>query len=145
MTMSMEAVRVSISSEADIVTARQRGREMASRLGFSETDQTLVATAISEIARNMVLYAGRGSLILDLVTRHDGHGLRVSATDEGPGIIDTDRALEDGYSTRNSLGLGLPGARRLMDEFDLTSAPGEGTSVVMVKWLRRFATESSEP
>jgi serine/threonine-protein kinase RsbT len=137
--MSTEEVRVSISSESDIVTARRQAREMAARIGFSETDQTLVATAISEVARNIVLYAGRGGVVIDLVSRPDGHGLRVSATDSGPGIVDIDRALEDGFSTGNSLGLGLPGARRLMDEFSLTSAPGEGTQVVMVKWLRRFS------
>jgi serine/threonine-protein kinase RsbT len=139
MTMSTAEVRVSISSESDIVTARRQAREMAARLGFSETDQTLVATAISEVARNIVLYAGRGGVVIDLVSRPHGHGLRVSATDSGPGIADVDRAMEDGFSTGNSLGLGLPGARRLMDEFTLTSRPGEGTQVVMVKWLRRFS------
>ncbi len=143
--MTSDEVRVSIGSESDIITARRQAREMAARMGFSETDQTLVATAISEITRNIVLYAGRGGVVIDLVSRSDGHGLRVSATDEGPGIEDVDRALEDGYSTGNSLGLGLPGARRLMDEFSLTSAPGEGTRVVMIKWLRRWAGDGNGP
>jgi serine/threonine-protein kinase RsbT len=100
------------------------------------TDQTLLATAISEIARNITAYAVRGEVLLDVV--HDGarRGVRVVASDDGPGIEDLERALQDGYTTGGGLGLGLPGARRLVDEFDIETAPGEGTRVTLVKWTR---------
>ncbi len=128
--------RLHIGSEHDILTARQRGRELASEVGFSGSDLTLVATAISEIARNIVEYAGRGDIVFTLV--RDGHsrGIVVVARDEGPGIPDVALAMQDGYSTRRSLGLGLPGARRLMDEFDVQSEAGRGTTVTMKKWMR---------
>jgi serine/threonine-protein kinase RsbT len=128
--------RVAIENEADIVTARQKGRQLAAKRGFSSTEQTLIATAISEVARNIVEYAERGEIILSSV-EHDGHrGVVVVAHDEGPGIQNPELAMRDGYSTARSLGMGLPGARRLMDEFDLVSAPGHGTRVTMKKWVR---------
>jgi serine/threonine-protein kinase RsbT len=129
-------VRVPIAGEADIVTARQKGRELAAAGGFSRTEQTLIATAISEVARNIVAYARRGEIILSAVEQPGRRGVVVVARDDGPGIPDLDLALRDGYSTGNSLGMGLPGARRLMDEFDLSSTVGSGTTVTMRKWTR---------
>lgn len=128
--------RLPIGSEHDILTARQRGRELAAELGFSGSDLTLVATAISEIARNIVEYAGRGEMSFTLVRDGQSRGIVVVARDEGPGIPDVSMAMQDGYSTGRSLGLGLPGARRLMDEFDVDSAAGRGTTVTMKKWMR---------
>ena len=129
--------RVGIDHEADIVAARQKGRELATQAGFPASEATLIATAISEVARNIVIYARRGEVVLDLV--HDGgrHGIRIVARDEGPGIPDVELAMRDGYSTGRSLGLGLPGARRIVDEFEISSEVGRGTIVTMRKWLPR--------
>lgn len=132
----MSEVNVPIEREADIVTARQKGRELCAALGFSMTDRTLVATAISEVARNIVKYAQRGEVVLSRVDDAGRHGIVVVARDAGPGIPDLELAMRDGFSTGNSLGLGLPGAKRLMDEFDLESAPSAGTTITMKKWLR---------
>jgi serine/threonine-protein kinase RsbT len=129
-------LRVPIENEADIVTARQHGRQLAATRGFSATEQTLIATAISEVARNIVEYARRGEIILSPVDGHGRRGVVVVARDDGPGIIDTDLAMRDGYSTMKSLGMGLPGAKRLMDEFELESEPGRGTRITMTKWVR---------
>jgi serine/threonine-protein kinase RsbT len=131
-----QAERIAIQSDADVVVARQRARALAVGLEMGSTDQTLLATAISEIARNITAYAERGEILIDVV--HDGsrRGIRVVAVDDGPGIDDVERALSDGYSTGSGLGLGLPGARRLVDEFDIQTAPGEGTRVTLVKWTR---------
>lgn len=126
--------QIAVNSEEGIVLARQAGRAMSAGLGLSETDQILVATAISEVARNIVLYAGRGVVELEVTTGPNGSGLSIRAVDEGPGIPDIELAMRDGYSTGRSLGLGLPGARRLMDDFSITSEPGHGTIVTMVKW-----------
>jgi serine/threonine-protein kinase RsbT len=131
-----DAVRISISTDADIVVARQEGRTLATRAGFLATDQTLVATAISEIARNIVAHAGTGHIELELVERADRRGLMIVAAGHGPGIDDLEAALEGGFTTGPGLGLGLPGARRIMDEFAITSKPGEGTKVIMHKWSR---------
>jgi serine/threonine-protein kinase RsbT len=128
--------RVPIQRESDIVSARQRGRELAGAIGFSSTDQTLLATAISELARNIVTYAGHGEIILSTLEEGARRGVLVIARDEGPGIIDIELAMRDGYSTGNSLGVGLPGARRLVDEFELVSTPGVGTTVTLKKWQR---------
>jgi serine/threonine-protein kinase RsbT len=127
--------RIAIESDADVVTARQRARALAAALDMPSTDQTLLATAISEIARNITAYAGRGEVLLELVAGRDGRrGVKVVARDRGPGIADLERALTDGYTTGGGLGLGLPGARRLVDEFDVQTAPGVGTTVTLVKW-----------
>lgn len=128
-------VSVAIERDLDIVTARRKGRELAAALGFSSTDQTLLATAISEIARNIVSYAGRGTVTIGIIKARGRLGIVVVARDDGPGIADMDLAMRDGYSTGNSLGVGLPGARRLVDDFDLASAPGSGTTVTLKKWL----------
>jgi serine/threonine-protein kinase RsbT len=131
------AERIAIESDADVVTARQRARSLAVGLDMPSTDQTLLATAISEIARNITAYAVRGEVLIDLVRDKRGRrGVRVIARDEGPGIADLDRALTDGYTTGGGLGLGLPGARRLVDDFDIESAPGKGTTVTLIKWAR---------
>jgi RNA polymerase sigma factor (sigma-70 family) len=128
-------VRVQVSRDADVVTARQQGREAAARAGFSPSDQTLIATAISEISRNIVKFAERGEVTVSLVSEDGRRGISVVARDVGPGIANPEEALRDGYSTYHGLGLGLPGARRLMDTFLLRSVPGEGTTVTMEKWL----------
>ncbi len=132
----MSEQRVAIQREADIVLARQAGRQLAAELGFSTTDQTLIATAISEVARNIVVYAVRGEIVLTRTDDAGRVGIQVEAIDAGPGIDNKDLALRDGYSTKNSLGLGLPGARRLMDDFALESEVGRGTHVTMRKWKR---------
>lgn len=127
---------VAIEREADIVIARQAGRMLAAELGFSSTDQTLIATAISEVARNIVVYAQRGEVVLARVEEAGKIGIEVLARDKGPGIENLELAMRDGFSTKQSLGLGLPGARRLMDEFQLASELGIGTTVTMKKWKR---------
>jgi serine/threonine-protein kinase RsbT len=125
---------VAINSDQDIVAARQRGRALAVELGFSAVDSTLIATAISELARNIVSYAGTGEIALKTIQNSTRQGILIVAADEGPGIHDLRQALRDGFSTSGSLGLGLPGVRRLMDEFEITSQPGRGTRVEVKKW-----------
>jgi anti-sigma regulatory factor (Ser/Thr protein kinase) len=134
-----DEVRVPIISDADLVTARAEARAMAERLGFPRPDPTLIATAISEIARNIVVHVGRGEIILEPFGDADRYRLVVTARDEGPGIRDVEAALRDDYSARGGLGLGLAGARRLMDDFDVSSDPDTGTTVTMRKW--RFRDE----
>ena len=129
-------VRVAIRTDADVVTARQEARAMGAELGFSSTDLTLLATAISEIARNITTYAGEGEVALRVRREGMRAGIEVEATDDGPGIANVELAMQDGYTTGNGLGLGLPGTRRLVDEFDLRTAPGAGTTVRLVKWSR---------
>lgn len=125
---------ISILSDTDIVAARQRGREMAAAGGCGATDLTMVATAISEIARNMLTHAGGGEVELELGNVDGRVSLLITARDGGPGIEDLERALEDGFTTGEGLGLGLPGARRLVDEFTITTDRRRGTTVVMRKW-----------
>jgi serine/threonine-protein kinase RsbT len=138
--LSGEAVateaRVVVEADRDIVSARQQGRIMAAQLGFSPGTATLIATAISELARNMLLYASRGEVTMRTIENNGSRGITVEARDEGPGIPQPGRALEDGYSTSGRLGLGLPGVKRLMDEFRLETSPGRGTLVVVHKWVR---------
>jgi serine/threonine-protein kinase RsbT len=132
--VSQGEIRVAINSDQDIVVARQKGRALATELGFTSGDATLVATAISELARNIVSYARKGQISLQIVNGEDRQGLSIVASDNGPGIPDVRQALRDGFSTSGSLGLGLPGVRRLMDEFQITSVPGRGTTVAVKKW-----------
>ena len=127
---------IAISSSGDIVIARQRGRALAAGLGFSGSDLTLIATAISELARNIIEYATTGEVILGQAGKNGRPGIVIVARDEGPGIGDVAKALSAGYSTGQGLGLGLPGVRRLMDEFEIDSEPGHGTTVTVRKWLR---------
>jgi len=132
--VSVREIRVEINSDQDIVVARQKGRVLAGELGFSSGDATLIATAISELARNIVSYARRGEIKLKGMHGSSRVGILVIAADDGPGIIDIRQALRDGFSTSGSLGLGLPGVRRLMDDFEITSQPGKGTMVTVKKW-----------
>ena len=132
----MSQIRVAIERELDIVTARQAGRELAAKSGFTSTEQTLIATAISEVARNIVVYAQHGEIVVSRVDSAGRVGIQVIARDGGPGIDNIDLAMRDGYSTKQSLGLGLPGARRLMDDFAIETALGQGTTVTMTKWKR---------
>ncbi len=125
---------MAINSDQDIVVARQKGRALATELGFASGDATLIATAISELARNIVSYARRGQITLRLVNGLNRQGIAIVASDDGPGIHDIRQALRDGFSTSGSLGMGLPGVRRLMDEFKITSKPGRGTIVAVKKW-----------
>ena len=121
---------------SDVVAARQKGRELASQCGFQSTDLAVVATAISELARNIVRYAIRGEIILRLVQNDGKKGIEVVANDDGPGIPDVGLAMQDGYSTSGGLGLGLPGTRRLMDDFEISSDYGKGTTVTVRRWRR---------
>lgn len=133
----IDEIHVSICSDLDIVTARQRGRALVTELGFSIIDTVMVATSISELARNIVLYARRGEIVLSVAVNDLGkRGVVVVARDDGPGIDDLGRAMESGYSTSGSLGLGLPGVKRLMDEFEILSVVGKGTVVTAKKWIR---------
>ena len=132
-------LRCLIAADVDVVQARQAGRELAAEIGFSAGDQTVIAAAISEIARNILMYAKRGEVRFTKVLDGTQQGLIVVAEDDGPGIRDIPRALQDGYSTSGGLGLGMPGARRLMDEFEVVSAPGQGTRITMRKWKRTNA------
>ena len=126
--------RITIRSDDDVVAGSREARELAASLGFEPTDLTLLATAISEVARNITAYAGEGEIVVSVRNNGGRVGIRVVARDAGPGIDDVDLALRDGYSTGDGLGLGLPGARRLVDEFAIDTAPGRGTVVTMVKW-----------
>ena len=128
-------VQVRIHNSADIVAARQQGRALASQAGFSHSNLTIIATAISEVARNIVEYAKEGELIITLLSDAGRKGVEIIASDAGPGIADIAIVMRDGFSTGKGLGIGLPGARRLMDEFAITSTVGTGTIVTMKKWV----------
>jgi serine/threonine-protein kinase RsbT len=128
-------VVVAINNPDDIVDARKAGHQLALDLGFSLTDVTMIATAISEVARNITSYAGHGAVRVAVADREGRQALIIRAEDEGPGIADIERALEDGYSTGRGLGLGLPGARRLMDRLIVESELGRGTAIEMWKWV----------
>lgn len=129
-----DTTHISISSDQDVVIARMRARDMAKHIGFGAVDQARVATAVSELARNIVLYAGIGSVKLRRIERGGRSGLEIVCTDTGPGIADIAAAMQDGYSTTGGMGMGLPGAKRLMDDFDLQSQEGFGTTIVCRKW-----------
>jgi serine/threonine-protein kinase RsbT len=130
-----DLVRIPIRADSDVVLARQAARDLAERLGFSRTDLTVIATAVSEVTRNIVRFAGSGEVVVEIVDA-PRRGIRVVARDTGPGIPDVEQAMADGYSTYQGLGLGLPGARRLMDDFALVSEVGRGTTVTMSKWCK---------
>jgi serine/threonine-protein kinase RsbT len=127
-------IHVPINSDQDIVAARQKGRSMAAALGFSSGDATLIATAISELARNIVTYAKSGEIRITMINGSARQGIQLVAHDEGPGIPDIPQALRDGFSTSGSLGLGLPGVMRLVDDFEIVSAESSGTTVTAKKW-----------
>ena len=132
-----EELRLPIAADVDIVEARQQGRALAAVAGFSSGEQTVIAAAISEIARNILMYAKRGEVCLSLANSGDRQGVVVVARDQGPGIPDIERAMQYGYSTSHGVGAGLPGAKRLMDEFEIESVMGQGTTITMKKWRRR--------
>ena len=132
--MSDGEIHVAINSDQDIILARQKGRGLATEVGFPASEATLIATAISELARNIVSYARKGQITLRVVNGLNRKGVSIVASDSGPGIADIQQALRDGFSTSGSLGMGLPGVRRLMDEFEITSQLGRGTTVSVKKW-----------
>src|SRR5262249_45743480 len=134
MAVSPGEIRVAINSDQDIVLARQKGRSLALEAGFSAVDSTLIATAISELARNIVSYAQKGEIALQRLLNSHRQGISIVASDEGPGIPDIQLALRDGFSPSGSLGLGLPGVRRLVDEFQIFSTISKGTVVKVIKW-----------
>jgi serine/threonine-protein kinase RsbT len=136
-----DELRVPIGADSDLVNARATARRLALSLGFSETDATLIATAISEVARNIVVHAGCGEINLRSVDEETRSGLVVVATDDGPGIADYNDAVEPGFTSWGGLGLGLPGARRLMDEFEINTNAGSGTTVTMTKWRMKDELE----
>ncbi|MFD2627186.1 anti-sigma regulatory factor [Oceanobacillus kapialis] len=127
---------VNIQKEWDIVGARQLGRDIARKIGFGTVDQARIATAISELARNIYLYAENGQICFEVIDNLNHKGISMVAIDNGPGIDDVSKVMEDGYSTSGGLGAGLPGVKRLMDEFDLQSESGKGTRIKAVKWVR---------
>ena len=136
MALVTEEIKVAIDSDTDIVVGREKGRALASSLGFSSSDAVLIATSISELARNIVRYARRGEIVLRSVRQGQKDGITVIAQDEGPGIEDVNLAMQVGYSTSGGFGLGLPGVKRLMDEFEIDSRPGDGLTVKATKWRR---------
>ncbi|MGC4378091.1 anti-sigma regulatory factor [Fictibacillus sp. Mic-4] len=127
---------VEVRNEWDIVSARQLGRNMAKELGFGTVDQARITTAISELARNIYLYAGHGKVCIEAVEEMGKKGLKIIATDKGPGIRDIRKVMEDGYTTSGGLGAGLPGVKRLMDEFSIDSSVNVGTEIIATKWIR---------
>jgi serine/threonine-protein kinase RsbT len=129
-----DEIRIDISSDVDMVPARRKGRELADKLGFSRTDATLIATAISEVARNIIMHVGEGEIIISASREQGKDCIIVVARDSGPGIADVTSAMTDGESQEGGLGLGLPGSRRLMDDFSIESEIGRGTTITMKKW-----------
>ncbi len=127
---------VKIFTEWDIVAARQLGRNEAKNSGFGTVDQARITTAISELARNIYLYAGKGKIEIERLTLDGMKGMTIIASDEGPGIPDLRRVMEDGFSTSGGLGAGMPGVKRLMDDFKVESEVGKGTTITATKWLR---------
>lgn len=135
MPVTRNEIRVAIRSDGDILAARQQGRELGIRLGFGPSDLAVIATAISELARNILLYASSGHIVCWPIERGTKKGIIIQAVDEGPGIPSVEIVMKDGYSTSGSLGLGLPGVRRLMDEFAIVSRREHGTTVTVIKWI----------
>ena len=133
--MTVEAT-IEVSSDADIVLARQQGRALATKIGFNQVELTMIVTAISELARNIVLYAGHGQISLQVERNHHMTGIVVIASDQGPGIRDVKLAMQDGFSTSGGLGLGLPGVQRLMEECRIESTVGQGTTITVKRWKR---------
>lgn len=127
---------VEILTEWDIVAARQLGRNEAKEVGFGTVDQARITTAISELARNIYLYAGTGKIEIERISDGRRVGINIIASDEGPGISDVRKAMEDGYSTSGGLGAGVPGVKRLMDDFKIDTVVGEGTVIKATKWIR---------
>lgn len=129
-------LRVKIAAPFDIVTARQLSRQLAFEVGLADAEVTLLAAAISEVARNILDHARAGEIYFNILENGGNRGLQVIARDEGPGIPDVTRAMQYGYSTSGGLGVGLPGAKWLMDEFNIDSTVGQGTRITMCKWSK---------
>lgn len=127
---------VDIYTEWDIVGARQLGRNEAKKIGFGTVDQARITTAISELARNIYLYAGKGKIEITIISQGDVKGISIVASDEGPGIADVRKVMNDGFTTSGGLGAGMPGVRRLMDEFNIEAKKGIGTTITAIKWVR---------
>jgi serine/threonine-protein kinase RsbT len=136
----VEQLKVPVTSDADIVLVRQRARELAFEANFEPLESTLIATVISELARNILQHAGRGEVSIKIVQQEDGTVLIVAARDNGPGIPNVNRALKDGFSTSGRLGLGLPGVGRPTDEFEIVSDQNRGATIIAKKWAPRFTT-----
>jgi len=134
MILSLSKDAISIRREPDVVLLRNRVKESAVRIKMGLVNQTKLITAVSELVRNMLKYAGGGEILIEVVSKGRENGLRVVFTDSGPGITDINLAMKDGYSTGKSLGLGLPGAKRLVNEFSISSEVGKGTTITIVKW-----------
>lgn len=131
-----DTLRIRIESDADVAHARRLGRDLAATLPFTTSDLTIIATAIAELARNIVSFATTGEIVVSVVSRKGHQGLKIIARDTGPGMHDPSLALVDGFSTAGRLGLGLSGVKRIMDEFEIASQVGVGTSVTVLKWAR---------
>ncbi|QDW28093.1 anti-sigma regulatory factor [Pedobacter sp. KBS0701] len=134
MITSLSKDNIQVQKEQDVVLLRNRIREVAVKIKMGLVNQTKLITAASELLRNMLRYGGGGECLVEIVTRGRDTGVRLTFSDRGPGIPDISAAMRDGFSTGKSLGLGLPGAKRLSNEFDLKSKPGEGTVVMIIKW-----------
>lgn len=128
-------ITIEITEEFDIVSCRKAVRDMAVKLVYSLADQTRMVTAASELARNISAYAGRGKMIMNVISRGQARGIKLVFEDRGPGL-DTEEAITPGFSTSRGMGMGLPGAKKLMDEFELNSEKDKGTTVTVVKWMR---------
>lgn len=124
-----------VSSDKDVVQVREHAREVAGTLGFTTNDRTLITTVVSEICRNILEYAQKGQVAIKPLYLNSKRGICITASDDGPGIADIKMAMQDGYSTGRGMGVGLPGSKRIMDEFDIQSKPGKGTKITMCKWL----------
>jgi len=135
--MTDHQVSIPIITDSDIVSARQQARELAKTFGFSSSELAGIAAAISELARNIVSYANKGMVNVSLIQESGKKGILVIVKDKGPGISDISLAMQDGYSTSNSLGLGLPGVKRLMDSFEIKTEIGKGTTITVKKWALR--------
>lgn len=130
-----KSLKIAIESDSDLLAARQEARAIAFEMGFTLTAVVGIVTALSEMTRNMLTYAGRGELLIESVRDGDRSGILITARDEGPGIPDLQKAMMDGYSTSGGLGMGLPGIKRLMDSFEIRTEPERGTTVIVRKWL----------
>lgn len=132
--MTLSKDTMTIAREQDVIPLRNRVKEYAVKIGMGIVNQTKLITALSELVRNMIRYAGGGKVFIEVVSRGRDNGIRLTFADEGPGIADIAMAMKDGFSTGKSLGLGLPGTRRLVSEFDIKSEVGKGTTVTVIKW-----------
>lgn len=134
--ISLNKETIKIKTEQDVVLCRQRLKEYATKIGMSLLNQTKLITAASELVRNILAYARQGEVVIEVVSDRLQTGIKATFKDQGPGIADIQKAMQDGYSTNRSMGLGLPGAKRLVNYFDIQSTPGNGTTVTIIRWKR---------